>query len=187
MDRTAALELNTHTHIYKYIYICVCVYAQLLQSRLFATPWTVAYLASLSMGFSWQEYWSGLPCPSPGDLPDPRIKPTAPISPILHMDYLPLSHQVIKYIQIIHTHIHTHTYISLSHRRHFLMEEKPFKLRFLLSELLWNNNNIMHVESSGIKLPLFIWLILISKMWHFKIKGRYLWLNSRRREKSLSR
>ena len=76
----------------------MCLYAQLLQSRLFATPWTVAYLASLSMGFSWQEYWSGLPCPSPGDLSDPRIEPTSPISPILHMDSSPLSHQGSKYI-----------------------------------------------------------------------------------------
>ena len=39
--------------------------------RLFATPWTVAHQASLPMGFSRQEYWSGLPFPSPGDLPDP--------------------------------------------------------------------------------------------------------------------
>ena len=46
--------------------------------RLFATPWTVAYQASLSMGFSRQEYWSGLPFPSPGDLPDPGIKPRSP-------------------------------------------------------------------------------------------------------------
>ena len=43
--------------------------------RLFAIPWTVVYQASLSMGFSRQEYWSGLPFPSPGDLPDPGIKP----------------------------------------------------------------------------------------------------------------
>ena len=42
--------------------------------RLFETPWTVAYQASLSMGFSRQEYWSGLPFPSPGDLPDPGIE-----------------------------------------------------------------------------------------------------------------
>ena len=42
--------------------------------RLFATPWTVAYQASPSMGFSRQEYWSGLPFPSPGDLPDPGIE-----------------------------------------------------------------------------------------------------------------
>ena len=41
----------------------------------FATPWTVARQAPLSMGFSRQEYWSGLPCPPPGDLPDPGIKP----------------------------------------------------------------------------------------------------------------
>ena len=43
--------------------------------RLFATPWTVAYQASPSMGFSRQEYWSGLPFPSPGDLPNPGIEP----------------------------------------------------------------------------------------------------------------
>ena len=43
--------------------------------RLFATPWTVAYQAPPSMGFSRQEYWSGLPFPSPGDLPDPGIEP----------------------------------------------------------------------------------------------------------------
>ena len=54
--------------------------------RLFATPWTVAYQASLSMGFSRQEYWSGLPFPSPGDLPDPGIKPR---SPTLQEDTLP--------------------------------------------------------------------------------------------------
>ena len=46
--------------------------------RFFATPWTVAYQAPLSMGFSRQEYWSGLPFPSPGDLPDPGIKPGSP-------------------------------------------------------------------------------------------------------------
>ena len=41
-------------------------------------PWTVAYQASPSMGFSRQEYWSGLPFPSPGDLPDPGIEPRSP-------------------------------------------------------------------------------------------------------------
>ena len=43
--------------------------------RLFVTPWTVAYQAPLSMGFSRQEYWSGVPFPSPVDLPDPGIEP----------------------------------------------------------------------------------------------------------------
>ena len=50
------------------------------------TPWTVVCQAPLSMGFSKQEYWSGLPFPFPGDLPDPRIKPG---SPALHADTLP--------------------------------------------------------------------------------------------------
>ena len=49
-------------------------------------PWTVVYQASLSMGFSGQEYWSGLPFPSPGDLPDPGIEPR---SPALQADALP--------------------------------------------------------------------------------------------------
>ena len=46
--------------------------------RLSATLWTVAHWASMSMGFSRQEYWSGLPFPPPGDLPDPGIKPLFP-------------------------------------------------------------------------------------------------------------
>ena len=54
--------------------------------QLFATPWTVAYQALRSMGFSSQEYWSGLPFPSPGDLPNPGIEPR---SPALQTDALP--------------------------------------------------------------------------------------------------
>ena len=46
--------------------------------RLFATPWTAAHQAPPSMGFSRQEHWSGLPLPSPGDLPDPGIEPRSP-------------------------------------------------------------------------------------------------------------
>ena len=53
---------------------------------LFAAPWTVTYQAPLSMGFSRQEYWSGLPFPSPGNLPNPGIKPA---SPALQADALP--------------------------------------------------------------------------------------------------
>ena len=54
--------------------------------RLFAIPWSVVYQASLSMGFSRQEYWSGLPFPSLGNLPDPGIDPR---SPALQADALP--------------------------------------------------------------------------------------------------
>ena len=46
--------------------------------QLFATPWTIAYQASPSMGFSRQEYWRGLSFPSPGDLPNPGIEPGSP-------------------------------------------------------------------------------------------------------------
>ena len=55
-----------------------------------AISWTVAHQAPLSMEFSRQEYWSGLPFPSPGDLPEPGIEPA---SPALQADSLPLSHQ----------------------------------------------------------------------------------------------
>ena len=50
---------------------------------LFATPWTIAHQAPLSMEFSRQEYFSGLPCPSPEDLPNPGIEPTSLMSPAL--------------------------------------------------------------------------------------------------------
>ena len=52
--------------------------------RFFATPWTVAHLvAPLSTGFSRQEYWNGLPFPTPGDLPNPGIEPESVMSPAL--------------------------------------------------------------------------------------------------------
>ena len=56
-----------------------------------ATPWTVARQTPLSMGFSRQECWSGLPFPSPGDLPDPGITPEFPA---LQAGSLPLCHEV---------------------------------------------------------------------------------------------
>ena len=55
-----------------------CMLSCSVLSQLFATPWTVAYQAPLSKGFSRQEYWSCLPFPSPGDLPDPGIEPGSP-------------------------------------------------------------------------------------------------------------
>ena len=54
------------------------------------TPWTVARQAPLSMGFSRKEYWSELPFPPPGDLPDPGIKLTSPMSPALQTNSLPI-------------------------------------------------------------------------------------------------
>ena len=55
------------------------------------TLWTVAYQVPLSMGFSRQDYLNGLPCPPPGDLPDPGIEPVSPVTPALQVDSLLLS------------------------------------------------------------------------------------------------
>ena len=71
----------------------VCVPSRFSCVRLFASPRTVALQAPLSMGFSRQEYWSGLPCPPPGALPKPGIKPISPVAPALQVDSLLLSHQ----------------------------------------------------------------------------------------------
>ena len=60
--------------------------SSLSRVRLFANPWAVAHQALPSMGFSRQGYWSGLPFPSPGELPDPGIEPG---SPALHAGALP--------------------------------------------------------------------------------------------------
>ena len=79
----------------------MCVGAELLSRvRVFATPWTVACQAPLSMKFSRQEYWSGLPFPSPEDLPDPGGEPPSPASP----DSLPRA--------IMETHTHTNGVID---------------------------------------------------------------------------
>ena len=61
----------------------MCVLSCFSHVWLSETPWTVTLQAPLSMGFSRQEYWSELPCPPPGDLPDPGIEPTSLASPAL--------------------------------------------------------------------------------------------------------
>ena len=62
-------------------------------SNSFAILWTVAHQAPLSLGFSRQEYWRGLPCPLPGHLPNPEIEAVSPAAPALQMGSLPPSHQ----------------------------------------------------------------------------------------------
>ena len=54
-------------------------------------PWTVARQAPLPIEFSKQEYWTGLPFPPPGDLPDPGIKLASPVAPVFQADSLPLN------------------------------------------------------------------------------------------------
>ena len=87
--------------------VCMCVWvlSHFSSVQLFTTLWTVAYQAPLSMEFSRQEYWSGLPCPPPGNLPNPRIKTASPEPPALQADSLPLSHWGSLYVYInMHTH-----------------------------------------------------------------------------------
>ena len=84
--------------------------------RLFVTPWTVAYQASPSMGFSRQEYWSGLPFPSSGDFPDPVIELR---SPALEADAL-TSEPPGKMVYI-HLHNEISEYPSYFISRHLLM------------------------------------------------------------------
>ena len=67
-----------HNNKYLHYYLCVCMLSCFSHIRLLATLWTVAHQALLSMEFSRQEYWSGLPFPSPGDLPKPEIEPRSP-------------------------------------------------------------------------------------------------------------
>ena len=77
--------------------MCVCTLI------LFVTPWTGAQQAPKSMEFSSQEYWSGLPFPSPGDLPDPGIEPR---SPALQADALPSKPPGKPCMYVIHLYLH---------------------------------------------------------------------------------
>ena len=71
----------------------VCILSHFSWIQLFVTLWIVACQAPLSMGFSRQEYWTGLLCLPPGDLPNSGIKPSSSVSPALQVDSLPLSHR----------------------------------------------------------------------------------------------
>ena len=81
------------------LYILLLIYYS--HVRLFVTPWTVAHQAPLSIGFSRQEYWRGLPCPPPGGLPDSGIEHISLASPALQAGSLPLSHLGSQYIYIL--------------------------------------------------------------------------------------
>ena len=72
-----------HSKVNSVLCVCVFVYVCSVMSDSFVTPWTVACQSPLSMGFSPQEYWRGLPFPSPEDFPDPGIKPMSLALPAL--------------------------------------------------------------------------------------------------------
>ena len=72
-------------------FLLACMLSHFSRVRLFATPWTVACQGPLSMEFSRPEYWSGLPCSPPTDLPDPGSEPTSHVSCIWQAGPLPLA------------------------------------------------------------------------------------------------
>ena len=76
-NNTRKVHSKCNGHVLCYVINCFS------RVQLFATPWTVAHQAPLSMGFSRQEDWSGLLCPPPGDLPDPGIEPVPLMAPAL--------------------------------------------------------------------------------------------------------
>ena len=79
----------------------VCMHAQLLQTL--CDPMDCGPPGSSVLGFSRQEYQSGLPCPPPEVLPDPGTELASPVSPALHVDSLPLSHQASPLKALLHT------------------------------------------------------------------------------------
>ena len=128
-----------------YIYVCVCVHAKSFQSCLCVILWTAACQAPLSMGSSRKEHWTGLPCPPPGDHPDPGTEPVSLTFPAMagrfsttntawetqHMCACTckcMSVHACTYIFIqMYTHVCTspHTHIhSLFHYQHFSPEGK---------------------------------------------------------------
>ena len=80
-----------------------CMLSCFSRVRLAVILWTVAHQAPLSMGFSRQGYWSGLPFPPPGDLPHPGIEPVSPEAPVLQVDSLSLSHREAHRLSLVFT------------------------------------------------------------------------------------
>ena len=70
-------------HTLAEVSVCACLVSLFSRVQLFVVLWTIAHQVLLSMGISGKEYWSGLPCPSPGDLPNPGTEPTSLMFPAL--------------------------------------------------------------------------------------------------------
>ena len=95
--------------------MCVCMLICLSCVQLFMTPWTVAKQAPMSVGFSRQEYWSELPCPPQGDLPNPEIKPQCLMFPALAVGFFTTS-------AIWEAHIYVYIFIFICINIHKLQE-----------------------------------------------------------------
>ena len=116
--------------------------------RLFGTPWTVACQAPLSMGFSRQEYWSGFPCPPPGDLLNPGIKPR---SPALQVNSLPLK-LFLTYMSFEKTHLGNDfikNYLSTPQKKS-VYTLLAFFDSFLLSPKMTIHCSLKHIHTTRI-------------------------------------
>ena len=121
--------------------------------RLFATLWIVASQAPLSMGFPWQEYWSGLPCPPPGDLLEPGIP--ALISYLSGTGRWVLYHQhrhlgVLSLLSSVYTPTHTHTHPQLG------LTVSSLKVLFnriftdvYIQDITWGRRTVHDLSSMG--------------------------------------
>ena len=109
---------NLLSHISKcyVICMCVCMLNSFSHDQLFGAPWTVAHQTPLFTEFSKPEYWSGLPCSPPRDLPSPWIKLAFPAVPDLQVHPLLLSHwgsTVMSFREIYKWHIYIYIYIYI--------------------------------------------------------------------------
>ena len=126
---------HTHTHTH----ICMCMLSCFSHVQLFATLWTIACQAPLSMGFSRQEYWSGLPCPPLGDLPDLGIESTSLTSPALASRFFTTR---VTW-EAVHTHTQTHT-----QHKYTVAYDSVIKKDEILAPMWINLENIIHSEIS---------------------------------------
>ena len=127
------------------IYIKVKV-KSLSRVRLFATPWTVAYQAPPSMGFFRQEYWSGFPFPSPGDLPNPGVEPRFPAleanaltsePPGKSFQYILNDGYYYHYMRLNHSMAPKITFL-LIYSKNLLFQNPPFSPVSRYLPLYWN-------------------------------------------------
>ena len=122
-----SLYINIYPIGYTYmcVYIYICIFMSMLSHfshiQLFVTQWTVAYQAPLSIEFSRHKYWSGFPCPPPGDLTNPGIKPVSLMSPTLAGRFFTTSAIWEAHVcMCVYMYVYTHTVCSVSFELIFL-------------------------------------------------------------------
>ena len=100
--------LMREVSVRKCLSLCVSMVSHYSCAWLFVTLWTLTHQAPLSMGFSRQEYWSGLPFPPPGNLPDPGIEPASLMSPALAGRFFTANVTWEAHVSFVCTYIFTH-------------------------------------------------------------------------------